>query len=629
MRLRTRPALPKAARPAAGSRRIPSSGLLHMQRFAGNRASTVWVQRFGGTKPTVRQGSNGPPVSEVQSALNQAIGAGLTPDGNFGPLTDGAVRAFQGDRGLTIDGIVGPATWDAFDPSTAPTSAPGKETDPANDFRIRGLPPDAAQQTDRIFFDFAETAVPASEEPKIAALATRAEPLVLHGSSSEEGAGNVALTSGRINSVSVLLAEHGHQAARTPNNETAGAVGKIDYRRARVVLVQPAGGPGLNSCAGRSGAETCPTTIDAVFGRVDTLLGAAIDKLASPGSLSQAERALVTDLFEEDSDSAIAEVGANMADLRSHLATTRQRRQEPSDPQEPATPFHRCGNECFSSCGSGALAFNRGNGADSSTTFCAGFTAMTAPAPGTGTTVDESHEHILIHEGAHGTGSIACQDFAKGTQRAFALLSRAEALHNADSYTALARNLVNPGSAARRPLVVDTGALAGIAAIQEPIAWLDRWLEGADLHTADIYRVTLDIEGQPWNNDGSSIEVGMARVAEEFPVTPPPAPPTKRDREKMAAINDRYDRVRKVLGTNTSSLILERGAALTWEAGPGRSVTIPDGFEALAMRARIIALLAALLAAFPDVRGELEGNYARLAPRLTDARTPGFAFSAP
>ena len=47
------------------------------------------------------------------------------------------------------------------------------------------------------------------------------------------------------------------------------------------------------------------------------------------------------------------------------------------------------------------------------------------------------------------------------------------------------------------------------------------------------------------------------------------------------------------------------------------------------MRARIIALLAALMAAFPDVRGELEGNYARLAPRLTDARTPGFAFSAP
>ena len=120
----------------------------------------------------------------------------------------------------------------------------------------------------------------------------------------------------------------------------------------------------------------------------------------------------------------------------------------------------------------------------------------------------------------------------------------------------------------------------------------------------------------------------MARIAEEFPVTPPPAPPTKRDREKLAAINDRYDRVRKVLGTNDSSLVLERGDALAWEPGPGRLVTIPEGFEALPIRQRIELLLAALFAAFPDVRGAQEGNYTRLAPRLTDARTPGFAFSA-
>ena len=615
---------------SSGCHRVGSpAGLLQLQRLAGNRASTAWVQRFGGDQPTVRRGSSGPPVGELQQSLNRAIGAGLAPDGQFGAMTDGAVRAFQGDRGLAIDGIVGPATWDAFDPATGATTAPAKETDPANDFRIRGLPPDAAQQTDRIFFDFGQSAVPASEEPKLAALAVGTEPLVLHGSSSEEGTGNTALTSARINSVSVLLAEHGHRAARTANNETAGAVGKIDYRRARVVLIQPVGGPGLNSCAGRSGAEACPSTIDPVFGRVDTLLGAAIDKLAAPRSLTAAERQLVTDLFEDDSDTAIGEVRANMADLRSHLAATGQRRQEPTDPQEPATPFHRCGNECFSSCGSGALAFNRSSGADSSTTFCAGFTTMTAPAPGTGTTVSESQEHILIHEGAHGTGSIACQDFAKGTQRAFGLLSRAEALHNADSYTALARNLVNPGSAATRPLVADTGDLAGVAGVQEPLAWLDRWLEGADLHTADLYRIAHDFEGQPWDSDGNSLEVGMARVAEEFPVTPPPAPPTKRDRERLAAINDRYDRVRKVLGTNESSLVLSRGATLTWEAGPGRLVTIPAGFEALPIRSRINALLVALMAAFPDVRGELEGNYVRLAPRLTDARTPGFAFSAP
>lgn len=32
-------------------------------------------------------------------------------DGNFGNATKNAVKAFQSSRGITIDGIVGPATW--------------------------------------------------------------------------------------------------------------------------------------------------------------------------------------------------------------------------------------------------------------------------------------------------------------------------------------------------------------------------------------------------------------------------------------------------------------------------------------------------------------------------------------
>jgi Putative peptidoglycan binding domain len=665
---RGRPAEPSRPAPVPRwlpGRRSPSHhALARLQRQAGNRAATMWlqreasccgacatggpceqegeleaapsaggaVQRLATVKPTIRRGSAGAPVSELQQSLNRIIGAGLSADGEFGPPTDGAVRAFQGDRGLDVDGVVGPATWEAFEPGGSASPVPGKATDPADDFRIRGLPEDSAEHPDRIFFDFAQSAIAAPEDAKLPPLAALPPRLALHGSSSEEGAGNTALTDRRIQSVAARLRELGHPAAPLTSNETAAGLEKIDYRHSRLVLVNAAGGPGLDACQGRSGAVTCPTTVPDTFRRVADLLAAATAKLAAPGALSPAERALVSSLFAEDDDATIGEIHDRMNDLRDHLIATGTRRQEPGDADEPESPFHRCGNECFSSCGGGSVAFNSGKGSESKTTFCDKFTALSAPLPGTGATVEESQEHVLIHEGAHGTETIGAADFAKGTERAFGLLTKEQALHNADSFTALARNLVRPGSAATTLLVADTGDLAGVAEIQEPLAWADRWLEGADFETSDLYRVLVQLEGDPWTSldlSAHAFDVSMGFVADEFGLTPPPAAPVRRDREKMAAINDRYDRVRQVLKTNTASLALNRGDALVWEPGPGRTVTIPPGFELLPIRTRIELLVAALLHAFPDVREEQDGSYARLAPKLCNQRTPGFAFSGP
>lgn len=58
-------------------------------------------------------GSRGPQVSELQRRLKAAYAAyaGQLPvDGDFGPLTDAAVREFQRRSRLTVDGIVGPQT---------------------------------------------------------------------------------------------------------------------------------------------------------------------------------------------------------------------------------------------------------------------------------------------------------------------------------------------------------------------------------------------------------------------------------------------------------------------------------------------------------------------------------------
>ncbi len=59
----------------------------------------------------VQQGNHGQAVRAVQVMLSEQFGYGLTVDGDFGAGTNDAVRDFQGDHGLTVDGIVGPQTW--------------------------------------------------------------------------------------------------------------------------------------------------------------------------------------------------------------------------------------------------------------------------------------------------------------------------------------------------------------------------------------------------------------------------------------------------------------------------------------------------------------------------------------
>jgi peptidoglycan hydrolase-like protein with peptidoglycan-binding domain len=66
------------------------------------------------TAPWIEYGSTGTGVKCVQAALNLALHAGLTVDGQDGPATTAAVRTFQSDFGLQVDGIVGPQTGTAM-----------------------------------------------------------------------------------------------------------------------------------------------------------------------------------------------------------------------------------------------------------------------------------------------------------------------------------------------------------------------------------------------------------------------------------------------------------------------------------------------------------------------------------
>src|SRR6476660_7509091 len=63
--------------------------------------------------PLVRTGDRDHPVRTLQYLL-RARNHPVTVDGIFGAKTDAAVRAFQRDKHLAVDGIVGPNTWSAL-----------------------------------------------------------------------------------------------------------------------------------------------------------------------------------------------------------------------------------------------------------------------------------------------------------------------------------------------------------------------------------------------------------------------------------------------------------------------------------------------------------------------------------
>ena len=62
----------------------------------------------------LRQGSSGVAVRRLQGKLASAGFLNGAIDGEFGPGTARAVRAFQASEGLDADGIVGPSTFNAL-----------------------------------------------------------------------------------------------------------------------------------------------------------------------------------------------------------------------------------------------------------------------------------------------------------------------------------------------------------------------------------------------------------------------------------------------------------------------------------------------------------------------------------
>ena len=86
-----------------------------VRRFQGNQGIDVdgivgavtWTRLF----ITVRPGSAGEAVKGVQVRMNLRQADPIAVDGDFGPITEQAVREFQLSQAIEVDGVVGPITW--------------------------------------------------------------------------------------------------------------------------------------------------------------------------------------------------------------------------------------------------------------------------------------------------------------------------------------------------------------------------------------------------------------------------------------------------------------------------------------------------------------------------------------
>ncbi|MCW2701726.1 MAG: peptidoglycan-binding protein [Blastococcus sp.] len=103
--------------------------------------------------PLVRKGyAQTHPVRTLQYLL-RARNHPVPVDGVFGAVTDTAVRAFQKDKSLTADGVVGPKTWTALVVQVTKGSSGDAVRGVQEEFQYRNLSgdPSLGLQVDGIF----------------------------------------------------------------------------------------------------------------------------------------------------------------------------------------------------------------------------------------------------------------------------------------------------------------------------------------------------------------------------------------------------------------------------------------------------------------------------------------------
>lgn len=473
------------------------------------------------------------------------------------------------------------------------------------DYQIRGIEPESAAFPNMIFFDAGSSAIAASETAKFSAFATAHAGVAvqLKGLSSEEGtaAGNTALANARIAAVDAALNAAGHSLRDPSVVDTASGLGNLDYRRLRAVEMIPAGttsavppSPAVVPCTTQ---PNYPGHLTSAITEADRLIQHAVTDLT--GVRSAATDSALLSFFSSSSDATADDVRDRLNragdGLSAHVLDM------------SAAANHQCMNHCANAAG-----WNSG---------CPGGRLTLCPGFWSDPLGDRAE--LLLHEGAHGAGSICSTDHAYSPARLFAHLTPALQRVNSDTYVLFLRQLDGTFQTTG-PTPADTtpGLSGGEPDVAHKIvAWLEHYLTDTYLQLQTMYNRLVAHHGAstPWA-PGFYRDM-MATLESHFTaLTAPPAvlSSTRGDLVRVAAIHDRYRTMRNIFRKHSAGvhvpLNLARGApsvGTSWQSGPGVNVTLGDDFFALnaTPMAQVLFLFGKLVAATPDISPAFAPHY--------------------
>jgi uncharacterized protein DUF4157/lysine-specific metallo-endopeptidase family protein len=497
--------------------------------------------------------------------------------------------------------------------------APALPAPSPTDYLVTGRKVDPGDATS-IYFDRASATIDPAEQPKIPsviAMAGAAAPLTLVGYRSEDEAAGLATS--RPTAVASALATSvptPYTATPTVQPEPTRGIGEIRYREMRKVEIQMPVAPGFvtpSVPACPTPVIPCGTSFTTAQPRAITFLNTAIAALAGP--LAPATTTLLTQLFGGASGPASAPtVQANLTALRGHITAM------------AAPGRHVCHDtRCDSGCGS-SDAYNTGVGGAAVMTLCSGF--INDPSV-------DSRAWTLIHEGAHGTAGLAATtDIAYRTERRIRALTNAEALRNPDSYTLLVQLINFPGSV---PIGFAGDVTAGMAAPEQAaaataLAHAEKWLIQSYQDVGFAYDTAkVSIPAGTWTGTRAAFDrETLHRLAGRFagltdPGTSAPFPlPTAADKEKLAALADRYERMFRVMYGHGITMRKIPAGSDRWAAGPGTTVELTPAFFTLpTVVAQVRRLVELLAAATPGISPPLVPQYVDAADAIRAHRGLG------